>query len=85
MVDFDANTPQLKALEKLVDAYVSLDLNNLESILSKDYRYEALPEVPGVPIQTKEAHLEMWKEVYSVVSKLDVRIRQRGTAFTLEY
>jgi len=38
MVDFDANTPQLRALEKLVDAYVSLDLNNLESILSKNYQ-----------------------------------------------
>lgn len=85
MASFEANTPQLKAVKRLIDAYVSLNLNNLEPVLSKDYRYEALPEVPGVPIQTKEAHLEMWKEVYSVVSKLDVRIRQRGTAFTLEY
>jgi len=83
MASFEANTPQLKAAKRLIDAYVSLDLNNLEPVLSKDYKYEALPEVPGVPIQTKEAHLQMWKEVYSVVSKLDVRIRQRGTAFTL--
>jgi len=75
MVDFDANTPQLRALEKLVDAYVSLDLNNLESVLSKDYQYEALPEVPGVPIQTKESHIQMWKGVYSLVSKQEVRIR----------
>jgi len=83
MVDFDANTPQLKAAKSLIDAYVSLDLNNLEPLLSKDFRYEALPEVPGVPIQTKEDHLQMWKEVYSVVSNLEVRIRCWGTAFKL--
>ena len=83
MVDFDANTPQLKALEKLTDAYVSLDLNNLESILSKDYRYEAIPTLPDVPIQTKESHIRMWKEVYSLVSKQEVRIRHRRTASNL--
>jgi len=83
MVDFDANTPQLKALKKLVDAYVSLDLNNLESILSKDYRYEAIPAIPEVPIQTKESHIQMWKEVYSLVSKQKVRIRHWRTASNL--
>jgi len=83
MVDFDANTPQLKAVKRLADAYISLDLNNLEPLLSKDYRYEAIPAIPEIPIQTKESHIQAWKEVYSVVSKQEVRIRHWGTAFKL--
>ena len=83
MVDFDANTPQLKAAKRLIDAYVSLDLNNLESILSKDYQYEAIPAIPEIPIQTKESHIQAWKDVYSLVSKQEVRIRHWGTASNL--
>jgi len=81
MVDFDANTPQLKAVKKLIDTYLSLDINNLESVLPKDYRYEAIPAIPEIPILTKESHIQTWKELYSLVSKVNVRIRQWGTAF----
>ena len=83
MVNFDANTPQLKAVKRLTDAYVSLDMNNLEPILSKDYQYEAIPAIPEVSIQTKESHIQMWKEVYSLVSKQEVRFRHRRTSFKL--
>ena len=83
MAYFDANTPQLKVLERLTDAYISLDMDNLEPILSKDFRYEAIPAIPEIPIQTKESHIQMWKEVYSLVRKQDVRIRHWRTASNL--
>jgi hypothetical protein len=76
MVDFDTSTPQLKAVKRLIDAYISLNLNDLEPLLSKDYRYEALPTIPGLPIQTKEDHLKMRREVYSLMKNLDVRIQR---------
>ena len=83
MVDFDANTPQLKAVKKLIDTYLSLNIIDLESVLPKDYRYEAIPAIPEIPIQTKESHIQMWKEVYSLVRKQDVRIRHWRTASNL--
>ena len=81
MVNFD--TPQLKVLKRVTDAYCSLDLNNLNPLFSKDYRYEALPEIPGISIQTKEDYVQMRREVYSLLSKLEVRIRHWRTAFKL--
>jgi hypothetical protein len=81
MVDF--NTPQLKAVKKLVDAYVSLDLNNAEPLTTKDFHYEPLPESTGYSKQSKEVHLQVWRELLSSVNKLEVRVRHRRTAFKL--
>jgi len=80
MVNLD--TPQLKVLKRVTDAYCSLDLNNLKPLFSKDYRYEALPEIPGAPIQTKEGYIQMRREVFSLLNKLEVCIRH-WTAFKL--
>ena len=79
MVDFD--TPQLKVIKKLADAYVSLDLNNIEPLLSKNYQYEPVPGCADLPKQTKESHLQTWREVSTTVNKSGVRIRHQGTAF----
>ena len=78
MVNFD--TPQLKVVKRMVDAYRSLDLNNLKPVLSKDYRFEAIPEIPDVSIQTQEGYIQMRREVFSLLRKLDVRIRHWRTA-----
>ena len=72
MVNFD--TPQSKAIENLFKAYATLDLNNVEPFLSKDYQYESIPESPGLQKQGKEGHLATWKEIFSSVNKLEVRI-----------
>jgi hypothetical protein len=61
--DIDAST-QLKLVKRLNEAYVSLDLNNLKQTLSKNYRYEPLPECAGLPKQTKESHLQIWGPVF---------------------
>ena len=75
------NTPQSKTVEKLFDAYASIDLNNIEPLLSKDFHYEFLPETPEVPKQTKESHLQMLEKIIPSVEKLEVCIRHRRTAF----
>jgi len=61
MVSFD--TPQSKAIKRLFDAYGTLDMKNVEPLISKDYRFESLPESTDLPVQTKESHLKMSQDV----------------------
>ena len=82
-MDFDPKTPQLKAIKKINDAYISLDLNNLVPLFSKDYQYEAFPKSADFPTQTRESHLQVWGRIFSSVNKLEVCIRHRRTAFKL--
>ena len=81
MVDF--NTPQSKAVKRLADAYISLDIKNVERLLSKNYQHEPLLESTDFPIQKKESHLQTWESICSSVNKHEVRIRHRRTAFKL--
>jgi hypothetical protein len=60
MADFDASAPQVKLVKRLSGAYCSLDLNNLDPILSKNYQCEVLPERADFPKQTKESHIKIW-------------------------
>ena len=41
MSNFDASTPQLKAVENVIDALTSLNLGKFGTFLSKNYQYEA--------------------------------------------
>lgn len=58
MVDFDTSSPKLKAVKQLLDTYISLDLNNLKPLISKDYQYEPLPESLDIANQGKEDHIQ---------------------------
>ena len=71
MVDF--NTPRSKVAKKLLDAYATLDINNAEPLLSKDFHYEPVPESPDIPKQTKEVHLKTRMRVLPSLKKLEVR------------
>jgi len=79
MVDFD--TPLLKAAKKLCDAYISLDMNNVEPLMSKNYQYEVLPECTDFPKLTKEGHIQAWEGILSSVNKAEVCIRHWRTVF----
>jgi len=81
MVDF--NTPQSKVVKRLLDAYSSLDMNNAQPLLSKNYQYLPFPENTDLPKQTKEGHLQMWGGMLSSATKFEVRIEHRGTVFKL--
>ena len=84
MVDFDTSSPKLKAVKQLLDAYISLDLNNLKPLISKDYQYEPLPESLDIANQGKEDHIQKWGQIFSLLTKFDVRIRQQRIAFKLD-
>jgi len=42
MVDFGASS-QLKAIERSMNAYTSLDMNNVGPLLSKNYQQKSFP------------------------------------------
>ena len=70
----NSDTPQSKTVKKLFNAYISLDMNNVEPLLSKNCQLEALPESTDIPKQSKEIHLQMWGKVFSSLNKLEVRV-----------
>ena len=74
MTNIDANTPQLKAVKRWLDAYASRDPNEFDSILSKNYKHRTLPESIGVLEETKEEHIRRYKGFLPTVTKYDVRI-----------
>jgi len=53
MVDLDATTPQLKAVKKFLDAWMSLDMKEAGLVLSNGFQFESLPECTDLPKQTK--------------------------------
>jgi hypothetical protein len=71
MADLDTRTPEAKLVQRLADAYHTLDMKNVEPLLSKDYQLETSPDLPK---QTKESHIRILGELFSAVDKLEVRI-----------
>ena len=75
MVDFDPSTPQLKAAKNWIDAYLSLDIKNVDPLISKNYEYQAFPEAANLPREAKERHLKRYGDMLAVASKWQVRIQ----------
>jgi len=78
MSSFDANTPQLKVAKRLIEAYASLDTKNVAAITSRNYQYQALPEVIGIPGEAKEEHIERFKKILGAITKAEVCIQHGG-------
>lgn len=75
MSSFDASTPQLKAAKRWMDAYSSLDTKNIAAATSKNYQYQVLPEVIGIPEEAKERHLERYRDIFGAMAKAEVCIQ----------
>jgi hypothetical protein len=71
------DTPEVKLVQRLTDAYTTLDMNNVEPLLSKDYQFVMVPESADLPKHTKESHIRIWGQLLSAVNKVEVRIRHR--------
>lgn len=71
MTDFDAS-PQLTLVKKWFDAYATLDIKNVEPIISKDYKYQILPESMGLPTEEREEHLQRVRKVFPMFRKFEV-------------
>lgn len=83
MSKFDTSTPQLKLAQQWSDAYTSLDIKNVESIISEDFQYLIFPDSTDSPQEPKEKHMERLGMMMTVLSKVEVRIDHRRTSFRL--
>ena len=83
MVNVNANTPQLKALKRWLDAFESLDASKIGPTLSKNYIHETFPKSIGLPDETKEENIKRHEETLCAMSKLEVRTQQQRTVLNL--
>ena len=83
MSDFDTSTPQLKLAKQWSDAYCSLDIKNVEPLISKDFQYLTFPDTTGLPKEPKERHIERLGMMMTVLNKVDVRTQHQRTGFKL--
>ena len=83
MCSLNATTPQLKVVENFLDAYCTLDIKNVEPLIPKNFAYQLYPKVPNLSGGPKEQYIKKFIPVLSLVKKLDVSIRRRGTPFQL--
>ena len=84
MVNINATTPQLKVLQKCIDAYATLDISKIEPVLSKNYIHETFPKSIGLPGETKEEYIKRYikryEEMLSSFTMIEVRIQHRRIA-----
>lgn len=80
MVHIDASTPQLEVVQKWFDAYISLDINRINALLSKNYKHQTSPKSVGLPEETKEEYIKRLGGMLPVFIKFDVRIQHQATA-----
>ena len=83
MPNFDATTPESKAVKNLIDAYVTRDLKNIVPLISKDYKFLSFPKIPEQPDEEKEAHLERYAPLFSMLTKVEVCSQHRGNVSEL--
>ena len=83
MVNIEATTPQLKVFQKWIDAFSSLDITEIDPILSKNYIYETFPKSIGLPDETKEEFIKRYKGTLTLFTKIEVRIQHRRTTLKL--
>ena len=81
MSSFDTSTPQLKAVENLLDGFSSFNFGKVGSHLSKNYQYEAFNGVTDLAKLNKEGLTETSQRFLAGMSKLDVSTQQWGTIF----
>ena len=74
MSSFDTSTPQLALVKNWLDAYLTLDIKNVEPFISKNFQFQTLPETTDIPTEEKEKHLERYKVLLSALSKIEVSI-----------
>ena len=80
MTDINANTPQLKAVKDMIDAYITLDISKVEPFVSKSFKYQTFPKVADLPEEPKAAHIQRFGRMLAVMNKFEVRISNTGEA-----
>ena len=74
MATFDANTPQLMAAQKWVDAYGTRDIGQIGAVSSKDYQHQTLPKSIGLPEEGRDEYIKRCGGLLPSFTKFEVRI-----------
>ena len=72
MASLDTGSPQLGVVEKMINAFISLDTKDLEHLLSRNYRHQSFPSSPDMPDEPKGEYIQRWGVCLSLINKLDV-------------
>ena len=84
MSGFDGTTPESKAVKNLIDAYLTCDLKKIGPLISKDYKFLSFPTIPEHPDEEKEAHLERYAPLFSMLTKVEVCVQHGGMSLSLQ-
>jgi hypothetical protein len=76
MANIPTTSPELKVVKNFFDAYISLDINNVEAHIAKDYKFETFPKIDHLPDESKKEHFERYGKLLTLIAKLEVRIHQ---------
>ena len=81
MTNIDATTPQLKALKQVADAISSGNVQTIEPLLSKDYKFRTFPKKAELPDLAKEEYLQKFGVAFGAFAKIEVCIQHLGISF----
>ena len=73
MSKIDPATPQLELVKGWFDAFLSGDVGNIQSRLSKNFKYQTLPKTPELPDQIAEEYIEKYRQMFSLFGNVEVR------------
>ena len=80
----NATTLQLKFIAEVFAAWRTLDMSNVEPLLSKNYVQKSFPRSADLPDLTKADLVAKHELFFSSFTKIEVRIKHRETTFRLE-
>ena len=72
MSGINPSSPQLALVKKWLESYTSLNIKNVEPLLSKNFQVQRYPRSSDLPDETRESHLEGWEARFSVIEKGEV-------------
>ena len=78
LTNFNATTPQLRAIENLFKAMVTLDTRNLTPFVSKDLKFQTFrAKIVSLPDKSPAEWLERYGNIFSSLKKVEVCIQHR--------
>ena len=82
ITNFNATTPQLKAVKKLMEAYLSLNINNIEPYILKDFKFQMFPRVTNLPDEAKGTHFKRYGPAFALMTKAEVVEQAQSIFYT---
>ena len=65
MSNINATTPQLKLVKDWVDAYLSLEVANIQPYISGNYKFQTFPKTAELPDEVGEEHIDRYRPIFS--------------------